>query len=142
VVLAARRFLLSTPRSMGSPPRPLRRHRARRTPPSRSAKRSRKAAYRTDKRCSVRSLAARPGRAKCGLPCGPQPDIRKCSRHRGEGERRHRDRPLTQSRPAPPRARGQEAGERELRKVQLPKDSQSSYDSWKARQIPRFPSPS
>src|SRR3990172_7527933 len=43
------------------------------------------------------SLAARCGWAKCGLPCGPRPDTRNCSLHRGEGEREHRDRPLTRA---------------------------------------------
>jgi len=52
-------------------------------------------AHRTDKRCSLGSLAARCGWATCGLPCGPRPDTRHGSRHRGEGDRRHRDRPLT-----------------------------------------------
>jgi hypothetical protein len=54
-------------------------------------------AHRTDKRCSLGFLAARCGWAKCGLPCGPQPDTRHCSLHRGEGERSHRDRPMTRA---------------------------------------------
>jgi hypothetical protein len=33
----------------------------------------------------------------CGLPCEPQPDTRNRSLHRGEGERQHRDRPLTRA---------------------------------------------
>ncbi len=56
-----------------------------------------KTAHRTDKRCSLGALAARRGWATCGLPCGPQPDTRRCSLHRGEGERQHRDRPLTRA---------------------------------------------
>jgi Fe-S cluster biogenesis protein NfuA len=55
------------------------------------------AAHRTDTRCSLGSPAARCGWATCGLPCGPQPDTRNCARHRGEGERPHRDRPVTRA---------------------------------------------
>ena len=47
-----------------------------------------------DGRCSLGSLAARCGWAKCGL-LRAQPDTGDCSRHRGEGERQHRDPPLT-----------------------------------------------
>jgi len=54
-------------------------------------------AHRTDTRCSLGSLAARCGWATYGLPCGPQPDPQHCSRHRGEGERQHRNRPLTRA---------------------------------------------
>ena len=49
------------------------------------------------------SLAAPGGWATCGLPCGPQPDTRQRVRHRGEGERPQRDRPLPR---ASPRRRG------------------------------------
>jgi hypothetical protein len=43
-------------------------------------------------------------------PADPQSETRNFPLHRGEGERRHRERPLTLSHPAPPWARGQEAG--------------------------------
>jgi hypothetical protein len=46
---------------------------------------------------SLGSLAARCGWATSDLPCGPQPDTRHCARYRGEGERQHRDRPLTRA---------------------------------------------
>ena len=46
---------------------------------------------------SLGSLAERCGWATCGLPCGPQPDTRHCSLHRGESEHQHRNRPMTRA---------------------------------------------
>ena len=43
---------------------------------------------RTDKRCSLGCLAARPGGPGYGLPCEPRPGTREGGRRRGEGERR------------------------------------------------------